>query len=177
MKTKQILTSILLVVGFAANAQVGINTQNPQGTFHVDGAKDNAATGAPTALQSVNDFLVTSTGNVGVGTATPGAKLEVNGASINSSAFNAGSSNAIDFSKSNLAYTTSTSTTITLNNIKNGGTYTLSVIQGASRTVTFTSTGFTVKFLNNKATVANKETLYTFIVMGTTVYAYVASGF
>lgn len=58
---------------------VGINTSNPQGVFHVDGAKDNPATGAPTEAQQDNDFLVTSTGSTGIGTTTPhiSAKLEV----------------------------------------------------------------------------------------------------
>jgi hypothetical protein len=48
-------------------AQVGINTSNPQATFHVDGSKDNAASGTPTAAQQSNDFAVTSSGNLGIG--------------------------------------------------------------------------------------------------------------
>ena len=60
-----------------AKAQVGINTPNPQGVFHVDGAKDNPATGAPSAAQQSNDFIVTAVGNVGVGTTTPSKKLEI----------------------------------------------------------------------------------------------------
>ncbi|CAI8704152.1 hypothetical protein [Chryseobacterium sp. IT-36CA2] len=58
-------------------SQVGINTTNPQGTFHVDGAKDNASTGAPTVSQQANDFVVTSAGNVGIGTVSPTNKLEI----------------------------------------------------------------------------------------------------
>lgn len=61
-------------------SQVGINTANPQGIFHVDGAKDNMATGVPTAFQQSNDFTVTAAGNVGIGTTSPNASaiLDVN---------------------------------------------------------------------------------------------------
>lgn len=177
MKTKHILTSISIFASLVANAQVGVNTQNPQGILHVDGAKDNAVSGAPTALQGQNDFLVTSSGNVGVGTLAPVAKLEVNGASINSGAYDAGSATSIDFSRSNLAYTSASAGNFTLNNIRNGGTYSLSVRGAVSGTASFTIPGFTVKYISNKATVANKETVYTLLAMGTTVYAYMASGF
>ncbi|WP_419868811.1 hypothetical protein [Chryseobacterium sp. CT-SW4] len=33
-------------------AQVGINTNNPQAILHVDGAKDNSTTGAPSTTTS-----------------------------------------------------------------------------------------------------------------------------
>lgn len=85
MNLKKIIMKkiILLIAGFAfvsMYSQVGINTSNPQGIFHVDGAKDNAATGTPTLLQQANDFVVTSTGNVGIGTTTPNASaiLDIN---------------------------------------------------------------------------------------------------
>ncbi|MGK6344168.1 hypothetical protein ACMGDK_18310 [Chryseobacterium sp. DT-3] len=58
-------------------SQVGINTSNPQTVLHVDGAKDNTATGAPIAAQQINDFSVTSSANVGIGTTTPSQKLDV----------------------------------------------------------------------------------------------------
>ncbi|WP_431610003.1 hypothetical protein [Chryseobacterium sp. 'Rf worker isolate 10'] len=78
MKKKLIiLTAISFsILGFS---QVGINTTNPQGTLHVDGAKDNPATGAPTAAQQLNDFTVTNTGNVGVGKTVPTEKIDVVG--------------------------------------------------------------------------------------------------
>ncbi|WP_414843935.1 hypothetical protein [Chryseobacterium sp. IT-36CA2] len=58
-------------------SQVGINTTNPQGSFHIDGAKDNASTGVPTVSQQANDFVVTSAGNAGIGTVSPTNKLEI----------------------------------------------------------------------------------------------------
>lgn len=58
-------------------AQVGINTENPQGIFHVDGAKDNPPVGTPAPDKQLNDFIVSSTGMVGIGTINSTAKLTV----------------------------------------------------------------------------------------------------
>jgi hypothetical protein len=76
---KRIFLSFLLGIYSLSFGQVGINTPNPQGTFNVDGAKDNPATGIPSISQQDNDFVVTSTGSVGVGVTSPNnsAKLEV----------------------------------------------------------------------------------------------------
>ncbi|WP_343608958.1 hypothetical protein [Chryseobacterium oranimense] len=54
-----------------AYSQVGINTQNPQGIFNVDGGKNNATTGTPTASQQKDDFVILADGSVGVGTTQP----------------------------------------------------------------------------------------------------------
>jgi hypothetical protein len=72
MKNKITLVAFLMLA-IITKAQVGINTTNPQGILHVDGAKDNSTTGAPTAVQQANDFVVTASGSVGVGTTTPDA--------------------------------------------------------------------------------------------------------
>jgi hypothetical protein len=118
-----------------------------------------------------------ATGSIGIGTTAPGSKLEVNGAATNTTAFNAAAGTSIDFSKSNLAYTTASPGAFTLTNLKDGGTYTLAVQGTTAGTAGFTATGFTFKSVNNAATVSGKQTLYTFIVMGTTVYFYMATGF
>ncbi|CAI8706868.1 hypothetical protein [Chryseobacterium sp. IT-36CA2] len=83
MKTKFLFLGSMLFAAINLSAQVGINTSNPQATFHVDGGKDNAAIGAPTAVQQSNDVVVTSSGNVGVGTASPSTRLEINNGSTN----------------------------------------------------------------------------------------------
>ncbi|WP_294286363.1 hypothetical protein [uncultured Chryseobacterium sp.] len=114
---------------------------------------------------------------IGVGTSSPQSRLEVNGSSTNTSAYDAGSGTTIDYTQSNLAYTTADPGSFTLNGIKDGGTYTLSVRGTASGTSTFTSSGFTVKYANNRATVSGKETVYTFLVMGSIIYVYTATGF
>lgn len=57
------------------NAQIGINTPFPFHLFHIDGAKDNNL--VPTEQQILNDVVITSEGNVGVGTLTPKTKVDV----------------------------------------------------------------------------------------------------
>lgn len=69
MKKFVLLTAFLMAL--SSKGQVGINTSNPQGVFHIDGNKDNPATGIPTALQQTNDVVVTPTGSVGLGTVSP----------------------------------------------------------------------------------------------------------
>ncbi|WP_261510925.1 hypothetical protein [Chryseobacterium paludis] len=77
MKKLLFISSILL--GAYLQAQVGINTTNPQQAFHIDGQKDNPATGAPTAAQQANDVVITSDGRIGAGVTTPTEKLDING--------------------------------------------------------------------------------------------------
>ncbi|WP_048503820.1 hypothetical protein [Chryseobacterium sp. BLS98] len=73
---------ITILFGTFIFGQVGVNTPNPQGIFHVDGAKDNFASGAPSAVQQANDFIVMPNGNVGIGTVAPNAyaKLDITAA-------------------------------------------------------------------------------------------------
>jgi hypothetical protein len=98
-------------------------------------------------------------------------------ATANSTAFNAGASSSIDFTQSNLAFTSNSPGSFTLSGIKNGGTYTLAVQGTSSGTSSFTSAGFTFLSVNNGTTTPGKQTLYTFIVMGTTVYFFMTTGF
>jgi hypothetical protein len=119
-----------------------------------------------------------TTGKVIIGSdaATTSVRLEVNGASANSSAYNAESGTSIDFSKSNLAYTAASSSDFVLQNMKDGGAYTLAIQGTTGVTATFTTNnGITSKVLNNRPT--SGDALYTIIVMGTTAYIYVATGF
>lgn len=78
MKKTSILSTLL--ISSLTFSQVGVNTSNPQAALHVDGAKDNSATGIPTASQQANDFSVTNSGNVGIGTIVPSTKVHVNSA-------------------------------------------------------------------------------------------------
>ncbi|KQT24128.1 hypothetical protein ASG22_08920 [Chryseobacterium sp. Leaf405] len=84
---KKILSVLsLIVLGTTSYyTQVGIQTENPQATFHIDGAKDNPTTGTPNAVQQLNDVAITSTGNVGIGTITPTNKVEINSGTANTS--------------------------------------------------------------------------------------------
>lgn len=76
---KKLIYSATLLLSSLAFSQVGINTENPQAIFHIDGKSStqttNPTTGVPTAAQQVDDFVVTSDGNVGVGIIAPTAKI------------------------------------------------------------------------------------------------------
>lgn len=80
MKTKFLFIMGIFFLYENSYSQVGISTNTPQGTFHVDGAKDNLLSGSPTVSQQANDFIVTSQGNVGIGTTVPNssAMLDIN---------------------------------------------------------------------------------------------------
>lgn len=78
MKKKLLFVSAMLLVANTLFAQVGINTENPQGIFNIDGGKDNPTTGTGhTPAQQLNDFTVLASGNVGIGTTAPTQKLEI----------------------------------------------------------------------------------------------------
>jgi hypothetical protein len=103
--------------------------------------------------------------------------LQIDGAASNKTAFDAGGGTTIDFSKSNLAYTSATtSNTFTLTGIKDGGSYTLAVQGSSSGMAVFSAGGFSFKTKNNGVTTGGTDTLYTFIVMGTTVYFSMVTG-
>ncbi|MGG5208011.1 hypothetical protein ACQWU4_03625 [Chryseobacterium sp. MIQD13] len=92
MKKIQIYISILL--SLSANCfllgQVGVGTQNPQGIFHIDGSKDNNATGLPTLAQQTNDFVIMANGRTGIGNVTPSVELDVRDANGGNSAVGIG---------------------------------------------------------------------------------------
>lgn len=72
MKKKILLLMGVFSIGILLYAQVGINTQSPQGIFHVDSKGDtNGATNV------IDDILVDANGNMGIGTITPQAKLHI----------------------------------------------------------------------------------------------------
>lgn len=70
--TNTILFTFILHLAFG---QIGINTENPLTLFHVDGARDNSA--SPSTAQISNDIAITTGGNIGAGTLTPVAKLDI----------------------------------------------------------------------------------------------------
>jgi hypothetical protein len=59
----------------AIYAQIGVNTETPLVLFHIDGKGDNNP--IPTDIQKANDFVVTSDGNIGIGTVNPTVSLEI----------------------------------------------------------------------------------------------------
>ncbi|BFO67460.1 hypothetical protein [Chryseobacterium sp. KCF3-3] len=103
--------------------------------------------------------------------------LSVNGSITNTSAFDAGNSSLIDFSKSNLAFTTADPGAFTLTNIKDGGAYALTVQGAVSGLSTFSATGFTIRYSNNSLTTSGTHTMYKLLVMGADVYVTMIAGF
>ena len=152
----------------------GIEVVRPGSASGVGLAFNYATVGGTTT----EGFRLTNAGRVGIGTTAPTSTLEVNGSATNTAAFNnGGSATAIAFSMSNLAYTTLSPQLFALTGIKDGGTYTLAVQGPTQGTSTFIAPGFTFRYVNNGPSIANTHTLYTFVVMGTTVYVYTTIGF
>lgn len=74
------LLALCLLLISSVFAQVGINTNYPRGILHIDAAGDNPndLTTPLTAGQAANDIYVEqNTGNVGIGTVSPKAKLHI----------------------------------------------------------------------------------------------------
>ena len=71
MKRKVLSLLTFVFIGIL-NAQVGINTENPQGMFHIDGQGNTTG-----STNISDDIVVTATGNVGIGTNAPSNKLSV----------------------------------------------------------------------------------------------------
>ncbi len=115
-------------------------------------------------------------GKVGIGTTSPASKLEVNGAARNTSSI-LNRTTTIDFSTSNLQYTTANCTTFALHNLKDGGSYTFAVKGTTQALCAFNgfsdagTTPLTVHLpFDHGDTASGKHTLYTFMVIGTDVY-------
>jgi hypothetical protein len=164
------------------NGAVGpTGSQGPQGVQGPTGLVASGTTAGNTPYWNGavwvtnNSNIFNNGGNVGIGQTTPTSKLEVNGSATNSTALNAGSSSSIDFAQSNLAFTSATGTVITLQNLKNGGAYTLIFTNNTSSgTVTFTASGFTFVQMGTFARTAGKKHIYNFVVVGTEVYVTMA---
>lgn len=80
MKNRFILLTTLFVwstIGISI-AQVGINTENPLGVFHIDPKMDTHTT-AGLPLNDADDVIVDMSGRLGIGTASPTATLDLRG--------------------------------------------------------------------------------------------------
>lgn len=160
----KIIASCIIFFNFSniqAQLKVGSNPKEVDSTlfFQVE------------SLNGQNIVVQKNSGNVGVGTKTPASKLEVNGVASNSNAFDAQSRTTIDFTKSNLAFTSASATSYTLTGLKDGTAYTL-ILTSTSNTGTasFSASGFTFKYMSTSAMTSGKEHIYSFIVAGTKVY-------
>lgn len=75
---KNLYVLFYMLISFFSYSQIGIGTSYPQGILHVDGAKDNPVSEDPTPVQQMNDFIITTFGNVGIGNTEPQRKLDAN---------------------------------------------------------------------------------------------------
>ncbi|MBF0577217.1 hypothetical protein [Dysgonomonas sp. GY617] len=62
---------------FETNAQIGINTDYPKALFHIDAKSDNGSATTPITIS--DDVVFDSEGNMGIGTITPIAKVDIKG--------------------------------------------------------------------------------------------------
>lgn len=92
MKKNKLLTIVILLSFKAIYAQsnrVGIDIENPIGIFHIDGKK-NTPNSSATEANLADDFIVTSTGSVGLGVLSPKTKLDVRNINNNDNAIGIG---------------------------------------------------------------------------------------
>lgn len=71
---KKGFTILVTIVSSIVFSQVGINTENPVGVFHIDPKADTNG-----SVGTGDDLVIDAAGNVGIGTIAPQAKLDING--------------------------------------------------------------------------------------------------
>lgn len=75
---EKIFSNILFLISIVLFAQVGVNTTEPLGVFHVDieGNNPNDVVNS-NPFYHLDDFIILPNGNVGIGTLFPKSKLEI----------------------------------------------------------------------------------------------------
>lgn len=126
-------------------------------------------------------LTITSGGNVGVGSASPSAKLEIAGQvrAVNSSgAAHVNNTASVDWNNGNAQQLSVACTSTTFSNMLDGGTYILAVTETGGTTCTFSHTGLTFYYSPaNGPRTAGKRTVYTFQRIGNSVYVSWIKGF
>ena len=75
---KKIFSILLFLVNIVLFAQVGVNTTEPLGVFHVDIAGNNPSDVTNSnPINYLDDFIILPNGNLGIGTLFPKSKLEI----------------------------------------------------------------------------------------------------
>jgi hypothetical protein len=128
-----------------------------------------------------NTFVISTGGYVGIGTTSPGSKLDVAGQSrsINSSGITQiNASAAVDWNNGNVQSLSVSCTSTAFTNMLDGGTYVLAVTETGTSTCIFAQSGLTFYYSPaNGARVSGKRTVYTFQRIGSDVYVAWIKGF
>lgn len=66
----------LFIFSYSTFAQLGIGTETPQGILHID-PQSNTPNSSATETQMADDFIITSDGEMGLGTLTPSVKVDL----------------------------------------------------------------------------------------------------
>lgn len=74
---KKLTIALLVISAHLVVAQVGINTPNPQGIFHVDGKKNNETSGNVSPANQADDVVMSADGFVGIGNNNPTVSLDI----------------------------------------------------------------------------------------------------
>ena len=74
---KKLTIALLVISANLALAQVGVNTPNPKGMFHLDGKKNNETSGNVSPVNQTDDVVMTADGFVGIGNNTPATSLDI----------------------------------------------------------------------------------------------------
>ncbi len=163
---------------------VEITSTAPGGRRYVLGSTGPTSTSGAAGNFTIFDrdsaahrFLIAPGGDVGIGSTSPRSKLDVDGSISSAPAF-AEAAGAIDFANSNFAFSASDCGAFDLHNMKDGATYTLAIQGTGVGTCNFsayatgdTSAPLTVKYPpGHGATTSGAETLYSFVVIGSSVY-------
>lgn len=77
MNKNSVFAFCIFLFGSFSYAQMGINTMNPLGLFHVDGLGNNANNTSLTPTQQLDDFILLHNRRVGIGTTIPSVKFEI----------------------------------------------------------------------------------------------------
>jgi hypothetical protein len=194
--------SVTLNGGVLNNATAGrFNISNVAGSGSFAKAGDFSITGGATftnaygvyigTVNGINKFSLYANdssapsyfaGNVGIGTNSPVAKLEVVGQSRSTTPSGmpqVNATNAVDWNNGNVQeLSANCSAAITSTNMLNGGTYILAVTDTGSTQCDFTQAGLTFYFspVNGPRAVGGRS-VYTFQRVGNSVYVSWATGF
>ncbi|QDK46651.1 hypothetical protein DOM22_16555 [Bdellovibrio sp. ZAP7] len=161
---------IAQMITFDASGNIGCTNYASTG-FLINGGNAGAVT-----VGSTDNTLTLMANNGSAMVVDSSQNIEIQKTITSKTTSNAGTS--ISFAAGNLQYTSASCGAFTLSGMKDGGTYMLAVKGATSGTCAFTHAGFTVHLPpDHGATTASTHTMYTFVVMGTDIYAAWVTGY